>query len=146
MSNYFTDLKDIDVSEMIETKNNLSYLSWANAWAIAKEKYPDASYSITSNDETGMQVFGEPEIGYFTQVEVTINNVSHTMTLPVMDNKNYPIKLKPYSHTYEKKNKDTGKMETKTVNVGGISLEGNNWESQLRRYIATCTAQSRAGK
>jgi uncharacterized protein YxjI len=37
-------LSKIDCSEHTEKKGNLTYLSWAWAWGILKEKYPDASF------------------------------------------------------------------------------------------------------
>ena len=36
MDNYFKKLNDINVNEHVEKKQNLSYLSWAWAWAEVK--------------------------------------------------------------------------------------------------------------
>ena len=47
----FATLSIIDCSEHIEKKNGLSYLSWAWAWQILKEMYPNSSYTIYENNE-----------------------------------------------------------------------------------------------
>jgi len=47
-------LSEIDVSDYIEKKGNLSYISWAYAWSKLMEKFPDSSYwfgSVTSYGE-----------------------------------------------------------------------------------------------
>ena len=45
----FEVLNAINVNEHTEKKNNLSYLSWAWAWAEVKKHYPDAFYTIYEN-------------------------------------------------------------------------------------------------
>ena len=42
----FEKLNSVDVSSKVKTKNGLTYLSWASAWAEVKKKYPDATYKI----------------------------------------------------------------------------------------------------
>ena len=37
-------LSAIDCSEKAEKKNGLTYLSWAWAWGILMEHYPEATY------------------------------------------------------------------------------------------------------
>ena len=39
-------LSKIDVSEHIERKGGLSYLSWAWAWGVLKDHYPQADYEF----------------------------------------------------------------------------------------------------
>ena len=39
-------LSKVDVNKHIEKKGNLSYLSWAWAWGILMEHYPEAEYSF----------------------------------------------------------------------------------------------------
>ena len=46
MENYFTELNAIDVNNHTESKNGLTYLSWAWAWGELKKKHPDATYTI----------------------------------------------------------------------------------------------------
>lgn len=77
-------LSAIDVSDHIEQKGNLSYLSWAWAWGVLMEHHPEAEYS-----------FGEHEIhadGTVTvYCTVSIGACSRTMWLPVMDHRNKAI-------------------------------------------------------
>ena len=39
-------LSKVDVSDRIEKKQNLSFLSWAWAWGTLMEHYPQAEYSF----------------------------------------------------------------------------------------------------
>jgi len=77
-------LSKIDVSDHIEKKNGLSYLSWAWAWGILMENYPDATYEFLepeSHANGSMTVF----------CQVTINKTTRLMWLPVMDFRNKAI-------------------------------------------------------
>lgn len=77
-------LSKVDVSDRIEKKGDLSYLSWAWAWGTLMEHYPQAEYS-----------FQEPEVAADGSVmvycTVTIDGLSRQMWLPVMDYRNRAI-------------------------------------------------------
>jgi hypothetical protein len=77
-------LSAIDCSAKVEKKGNLSYLSWAWAWAEVMGHYPTATYEfqppVFFND-------GSCEVW----VAVTIEEISHSMWLPVMDNRNNAV-------------------------------------------------------
>ena len=77
-------LSQVDVSDRIEKKQNLSFLSWSWAWGTLMEHYPQAEYT-----------FQEPEIAADGSVmvfcTVTIDGLSRQMWLPVMDFKNRAI-------------------------------------------------------
>ena len=45
----FETLNSINVNDKVEKKNNLTYLSWAWAWAEVKKNYPTATYTIYEN-------------------------------------------------------------------------------------------------
>ena len=47
----FETLNAINVNEHTEKKNNLTYLSWAWAWAELKKRCPDATYTIYENKD-----------------------------------------------------------------------------------------------
>ena len=88
-NNYFLTLNSVDVSDKIESKNGLSYLSWAWAWQEVKKRYPNAFYTIYENAD-----------GYFYHTDgktcwvktgVTINGLEHIEYLPVMDFRNKSI-------------------------------------------------------
>ena len=50
-------LSKIDVSQHVEKKNNLTYLSWAWAWGILKNEYPNATFTKHHSPQTGMPYF-----------------------------------------------------------------------------------------
>lgn len=78
-------LSKIDVSKHVEKKNGLSYLSWAWAWGVLMEHYPQAEYSFsipeTHSDGT-----------VTVHCDIMIGNCHRSMWLPVMDYKNQSIK------------------------------------------------------
>ena len=80
----FAKLSRIDVSKHVEKKGQLSYLSWAWAWGVLMEHYPDSNYT-----------FGENEVHADGSVTVhcslTVEGITRPMWLPVMDNRNKSI-------------------------------------------------------
>jgi len=95
---YFDTLYSLDLSDKTEKRDNLTYLSWANAWAEFKRAYPSAAYRIIKNPETGLPYFSDPITGLMVFTEVSVDGITHEMWLPVMDNKNKAMKLEPYSY------------------------------------------------
>ena len=87
----FSTLYSIDVSEHIEKKNGLSYLSWAWAWAEVKKAYPDATYTIYENAQ-GWNYHSDGKTAW-VKTGVTIDGLEHIEYLPVMDyrNKSIPV-------------------------------------------------------
>jgi len=82
------ELLKLNVNEHTEKKNNLTYLSWAWAWAEALKADPQASFSV--------QMFGDKcymEINGTAMVWVTVTMFDKPMTcqLPVMDFRNKAI-------------------------------------------------------
>ena len=83
-------LSKIDVNDHTEKKNGLTYLSWAWAWGVLKNEYPEATF------EKHVQPDGMPYIkdenGYaFVQVTVTVEGISATELFPVLDYRNKAI-------------------------------------------------------
>lgn len=93
----FTALSNLDLSDKCEKRESLTYLSWANAWSEFKSAYPSATYRILKN-ENGLPYFSDPNLGIMVFTEVTVDDVTHQMWLPVMDSKNKAMKLQPYSY------------------------------------------------
>ena len=92
----FADLYSKDVSNYVESKNGLNYLSWASAWAEVKKKYPTAEYNIERFGEEKKPYFFDEVLGYMVFTTVTIEGLTHEMWLPVMDFNNYAMKDRPY--------------------------------------------------
>lgn len=94
---YFETLSKLDLSDKTEKRENLTYLSWANAWSEFKSCYPSATYRIIKQPN-GLPYFSDPDTGIMVFTEVTVDNVSHEMWLPVMDSRNKAMKLVPYNY------------------------------------------------
>lgn len=106
----FDELYSIDCSKMIEKKDGLSYLSWANAWAKFKHIHPDASYEVERFD--GLPYIVDHSIGIMVYTKVTADGETLGMQLPVMNGNNKTMKCEPY--TYQVKDK-LGNTRSRTV-------------------------------
>jgi len=87
------ELLKLNVNEHVEKKQNLSYLSWAWAWAEALKADPAASFEVKTfkHDEyTEVPYMG---VNGTAMVWVTVTMFGKPMTcfLPVMDHRNKPI-------------------------------------------------------
>lgn len=130
---YFEILNEIDVTDMVEQKEGLNYLSWAWAWKILSEKYPDATYEVEKFENNLPYIFDE-KTGYMVFTKVTIENITKEMWLPVMDAKNktmldhwYTYKTKTGEKTVEKAtmfdiNKTIMRCLTKNLAMFGLGL------------------------
>lgn len=77
-------LSAISVNDHIQKKGNLSYLSWAWAWQVMMENYPEMKFFFhepTKFEDGSLQV----------NCTVSIRNIDRDMWLPVMDYKNKSI-------------------------------------------------------
>ena len=113
----FNALSNLDLSDKCEKRDQLTYLSWANAWSEFKSAYPSATYQILKN-ENGLPYFSDPDLGIMVFTEVTVDDVTHQMWLPVMDSKNKAMKLEPY--TYSVWNNFKKAFEEKTVQAASM--------------------------
>ena len=96
MSKTFTQLRTLNVNDRVESKEGLSYLSWAWAWDEIKQHYPDVTYEVIKTPE-GLPYF-ESHAGAMVYRKVTIDGITHEMWLPVMDSKNKAMKRDPYTY------------------------------------------------
>lgn len=89
----FQTLNEINCNEHTETKNagysKLTYLSWAWAWQICKQNYPDANYKVYEN-EKGWNYFSDGRTAW-VKTGVIIEGQEHIEYLPVMDSRNKSI-------------------------------------------------------
>lgn len=98
--NYFIELNKINVNDHTESKNGLTYLSWAWAVAEVSKKYPNMVYEVCKFDNGhGVLVpyMYDENTGYMCMTKVTIDGVTKEMWLPVMDNNNNAMKNVPYT-------------------------------------------------
>ncbi|MBD5427308.1 MAG: DUF1071 domain-containing protein [Treponema sp.] len=113
MADKFTQLTSLNLNDKVESKNGLSYVSWANAWKAFKEVYPTATYRIIKDPKTNMPYFVDPLMGIMVFTEVTANGLTYEMWLPVMDSANKAMKLEAYQ--YQVWNKTTRQYENRKV-------------------------------
>lgn len=118
MDNYFQTLNSINVNDKTETKNGLTYLSWAWAWGEVKKRFPDATYTIYEN-ANGWNYHTDGRTAW-VKTGVTVNGVEHIEYLPVMDFKNRSIPLD--SITSFDVNKAIQRSLTKAVARHGLGL------------------------
>lgn len=111
----FIELYSLDVNKYVEKKDGLSYLTWSYAWAEFKKIYPDADYSVRK-DENGRCYFGNENIGYMVYTSVTAGGLTYEMWLPVMDNANNAMKLKPYTYKTKKGEKTVNAISMFEIN------------------------------
>ena len=116
--NYFVTLNNINVNGKTEKKNNLTYLSWAWAWAEVKKLFPEATYTIYE-DANGLFYHTDGKTCW-VKTGVTVNGIEHIEYLPVMDYKNQSIPLEKV--TSFDVNKAIQRSLTKAVARHGLGL------------------------
>lgn len=85
-----SELLKINVNDHVEKKGNLSYLSWAWAWAEVLKIDPVARY-IVHEYEGGMPVCYLRNGTAMVKVSVEIKGDTKICLLPVMDNRNRSV-------------------------------------------------------
>ena len=87
-------LSDIDVSKHTKTigtgNYKLSYLSWAWAWGVMMDNYPNTEYKFTEFDN-GNDVRYYSDGTCAVECIISIGDLSRSMWLPVMDNRHKAV-------------------------------------------------------
>jgi hypothetical protein len=93
MDNYFVTLNSVNVNDKTEKKNNLTYLSWAWAWAEVKKRYPHSFYTVYENAQGWCYHTDGRTCWVKTGVTIVADDVTleHVEFLPVMDFRNASI-------------------------------------------------------
>lgn len=141
----FETLSAINVNEHTEKKNNLTYLSWAWAWAEVKKHYPDAQYTIYEN-ANGMNYHTDGRTCW-VKTGVTIEGLEHIEYLPVMDYKNASIPAERV--TSFDVNKAIQRSLTKAVARHGLGLyiyAGEDLPEATNNQFDTVLAEVSAAK
>ncbi len=94
----FDALNQLNLNDKVEKKDNLTYLSWANAWSEFKKFYPTASFRVICHPETHMPYFNDPLFGIMVFTEITADSQTYSMFLPVMNASNKAMRSEPYSY------------------------------------------------
>ena len=125
----YETLSEINVKPKLEKKGKLDYLSWAMAWGMVKQVYPDANYKITEFPEyvqtkngwesTGRDVdYRQTSAGVEVEAVVNINGESYSSKLFVMDYRNKPV----LSPNYFDINKTQQRALVKALAIAGLGL------------------------
>lgn len=114
----FEILNAINVNGHTEKKNNLTYLSWAWAWAEVKKHFPQAYYTIYENKD-GLNYHTDGRTCW-VKTGVTIEGLEHIEYLPVMDFRNASIPVDKV--TSFDVNKAIQRSLTKAVARHGLGL------------------------
>jgi hypothetical protein len=105
----FERLSAINVNEHVEKKKDLTYLSWAWAWAVTKRECPDATYKILPTEY-------DDALGFMVHTEVTIEGETLGMWLPVMDGANKSMLKTSYTYSTRYGDKQVDAATTFDVN------------------------------
>lgn len=114
----FEQLSALNLSSKVEKRGNLSYLSWATAWAECKKLFPDMTRTVYES-ETGMNYFSDGATAW-VKVGVTINGLEYIDYLPVMNHMNKSIPLA--SLTSFDVNKTIQRSTVKALALHGLAL------------------------
>ena len=112
----FETATKVNVNDKTEKKGNLTYLSWAWAWAEFKKIYPEATYEVKKFD--GMPYVHDTDTGYMVYTSVTADGLTYEMWLPVMDSRNKTL----MNATMFDINKTIMRCLTKNLAMFGLGL------------------------
>jgi len=90
----YQTLADVDCSNHIEKKGKFSYVSWVWAWALVKQKYPDASFEkhvFTDNQNNPLPFMRDTKGHTYVKTSVTIDGHTLSEVFMVTDNYNKSI-------------------------------------------------------
>ena len=114
----FETLSKINVNEHTEQKNGLTYLSWAWAWGVLLQNYPDSTYTIYENRD-GLNYHTDGRTCW-VKTGVTVDGKEYVEYLPIMDFRNKSIPLEGV--TSMDVNKAIQRSLTKAVARHGLGL------------------------
>lgn len=115
----FKELTAINVKGKVEKKGRFDYLSWAYAWAIVKDKYPDANRTVYESEHTGLNYFSDGNTAY-VKVGVTVSGIEHIDYLPIMGHNNQSLSIDKV--TSFAVNKTIQRSTVKAIAMHGLGL------------------------
>lgn len=100
----FESLKSLKLNRLVKKKGNFDYLSWAHAWEIMKKNDPKAKVEVREYEHhkvlsgqhqdflvTEMKPYMIDSSGAYVTVDVTLNFITESETMPVLDYRNQPV-------------------------------------------------------
>jgi len=116
----YDKLSAVKVSEKVEKKGQLSYLSWAHAWAYAKKLYPTLTRTVYETED-GMNYFTDGNTAW-VKVGVEINGVEYIDYLPIMNTSGRPRSIKLDQITSFDVNTSIQRSTVKALALHGLGL------------------------
>jgi hypothetical protein len=115
----YANLSAINVREKVERKGQMDYLSWANAWHMLKQNYPEATRNVYEDPATGWNYFTDGRSAW-VKVGITVNGMEHIDYLPVMDYRNNALPVDKVTATDV--NKTIQRSTAKAIAMHGLGL------------------------
>jgi len=116
----FDKLSAVNVSDKVEKKGQLTYLSWAHAWAFAKKLYPELTRKVYES-ENGMNYFTDGKTAW-VKVGVTINELEYIDYLPIMNTSGRPKSIQLDNITSFEVNSSIQRSTVKALALHGLGL------------------------
>lgn len=116
----FDKLSAVKVSEKVEKKGQLSYLSWAHAWAYAKKLYPSLK-RVVYETEDGMNYFTDGNTAW-VKVGVDIEGIEYIDYLPIMNTSGRPRSINLDQITSFDVNTSIQRSTVKALALHGLGL------------------------
>jgi len=115
----FKTLASVNVKDRVEKKGRFDYLSWAYAWAMVKDQYPDANRKVYESEATELNYFTDGRTGY-VKVGVTVDGTEHIDYLPIMGHNNQSLSIDKI--TSFAVNKTIQRSTVKAIAMHGLGL------------------------
>ena len=115
----YENLSAINVREKVERKGQMDYLSWANAWHMLKQNYPEATRNVYEDPATGWNYFTDGRSAW-VKVGITVDGMEHIDYLPVMDYRNNALPVDKVTATDV--NKTIQRSTAKAIAMHGLGL------------------------
>jgi hypothetical protein len=116
VSEVFKVLNNVDVKPLTKKKGNFDYLSWSNAVREATKLFPEMTWEFTKWESLP---YLKTEVGYFVECTVTINGLSKTQMMAVLDFKNQTA-MSPKANDI---NKSQMRALTKAIALHGLGID-----------------------
>ena len=116
----FDKLSAVNVAEKVEKKGQLSYLSWAHAWAYAKKLYPTLTRTVYETED-GMNYFTDGKTAW-VKVGVGIDGVEYIDYLPIMNTSGRPRSINLENITSFDVNTSIQRSTVKALALHGLGL------------------------
>jgi len=116
----FATLQEVAIKSKVEQKGNLDYISWANAWQMLKDKFPEAQRKVYEHDHTGLNYFTDGKTAY-VKVGIIVEGLEHIDYLPIMDFRNNPVSVDKLTCTDV--NKAIQRSTAKAIAMHGLGIQ-----------------------